>query len=109
MKDGVYNVGINRYQVRFLGTLKCLLHALFQNSQYGCCKVEYSVHNQSNGTMAVRKFVDFPSCEDFPVRSFGNVQRMLCPSGVPQVHTSSLSSHPLPKPLQIKISCFLQE
>ncbi|XP_033607997.1 uncharacterized protein LOC111866074 isoform X3 [Cryptotermes secundus] len=63
-----------------------------ESSQYGCCKVEYSVHNQSNGTVAVQKFVDFPSCEDFPVQSFGNVQRMLCPSGVPQETVSSGST-----------------
>jgi hypothetical protein len=103
MKDG-----INSYQAWPLGTWKCFLHVLFQNSQYGHCKVEYSVNNQSNGMVAVRKFLDFPSCKDFPVRSFRNVQRMVCPSGEPQVQAQSLSSHPVPKLLQIKSSCFLQ-
>jgi hypothetical protein len=46
--------------------------------------------------MAVQKFVDFPSCEDFPVLRYGNVQRMLCPSGAPQVHRSSYNFSHLP-------------
>ncbi|KDR09150.1 uncharacterized protein LOC110838941 isoform X2 [Zootermopsis nevadensis] len=59
-----------------------------ENSHYGHCDVEYSVQRQSNEMLAVRKFVNFSSCMDFPVKKFGYVQKV-CPSGAAQETVSS--------------------
>jgi hypothetical protein len=65
--------------------LQILQCCLFQNSQYGHCSVQYSVQSHSNGTVAIQKFVDLPSCVNFPVQKFSNVRKMFCSSEVPTV------------------------
>jgi hypothetical protein len=65
--------------------LQILQCCMFQSSQYGHCSVQYSVQSHSNGTVDVQKFVDLPSCVNFPVQKFSNVRKMFCSSESPKV------------------------